>query len=148
MPKSGWSRFVLRQQTPPFPYTSFWGSFRMHQLQMLSPSPSSSTAFLVSLEASNNCHLFRFLRFSLCGPLGWESPLPGKFPLFIYLCLLFSLVNWPRLGDLFSSPNSREFYAYHFLEQILICTYTIWYYVQISISCTIPNGSPFPPSHT
>ena len=29
---------------------------------------------------------------------------------------------------------------------ILVCAYTIWLYVQVSIPCTIPSGSPFPSS--
>ena len=39
----------------------------------------------------------------------------------------------------FVSQNPREFYAPHFLGQILFCIYTIWRYGQISISCTVPS---------
>ena len=46
------------------------------------------------------------------------------------------------------SQNSREFSWSHFLVRILIYAYTICLYSQILIYCTIPNGSPFPPSRT
>ena len=49
-------------------------------------------------------------------------------------------------GDLFGSQNPREFCISHSPGCILGCAYTIWLYGQILIYCTIPSGSPFPPS--
>ena len=34
-----------------------------------------------------------------------------------------------------------------FSKQVLVCAYTICQYDQVLISCTISNGSPFPPDH-
>ena len=42
--------------------------------------------------------------------------------------------------------KSQRIFACHFLGQILVCVYAISQYDQILISCTIPSGSPFPPS--
>ena len=65
----------------------------------------------------------------------------------IWFCwLLLGLVVWPRLGDEFVSQNPRDVCACRLPEQILGCAYTIYSYCQISISCTISNGSPYPPS--
>ena len=60
-----------------------------------------------------------------------------------FFCLSLGLVVWPRLDDLFVSQNPREFCASHFLGRILGCACTICSYGQISLSCTIPSGSPF-----
>ena len=46
----------------------------------------------------------------------------------------------------FVSQNLREFCAFHSPRQIMGCAYTICSYGQISISCTITNGSLCPPS--
>ena len=45
------------------------------QLQLVSPSPSCSVAFLVLWQGLSTCLSFRFLWFSLCGPLRQQSPL-------------------------------------------------------------------------
>ena len=45
------------------------------------------------------------------------------------------------------SIRAEIFYESHFLGQILVCVYTICHLGQILVSCTIPNGSFFPPSH-
>ena len=50
------------------------------------------------------------------------------------------------MDDPFVSQNRTDFYGSRFLWLILVCAYTIWYYGQISVSCTIPGGSPFLPS--
>ena len=62
-----------------------------------------------------------------------------------FLSCLFALgLVWVVLSDPFVSQSPREFYAFHFLGQILVCVYTIKSSRQISISCTIPNGTPSP----
>ena len=73
------------------------------------------------------------------------GPLRRQSSLFSRLSLFF-LVFWPGLGNMFASENPSEFYTSHSIGRILVSAYTIWYYNQNSISCTIPNGSPFPPS--
>ena len=51
-----------------------------------------------------------------------------------------------EFGDLFLSQNPREFYASHFLGEILIF-FTIFQRGQILFSWSIPGGYPFPPIH-
>ena len=68
------------------------------------------------------------------------------FILFFFFLLSLGLVVWPRLGDLFVSKNLREMCVSHFPGWIMGCAYTICSYSQIQISCTIPRGSPCPPS--
>ena len=65
--------------------------------------------------------------------------------LFLLLLLLDSVVL-PRLGDPFLCQNPRGVCAFHSPGQILGCVYTMCWYGQISISCTVPRGSPYPPS--
>ena len=48
---------------------------------------------------------------------------------------------------MFVSQNPREFCVSYSPRQILICTCTICYDGRISISCTIPSGSPSQPSY-
>ena len=62
--------------------------------------------------------------------------------------LLLSLVIRPKLRDPFVFQNPKEWCASHFLGRVLGCSYTIWSYGQISISCTIPCLSPCPPVMT
>ena len=48
---------------------------------------------------------------------------------FFFFCwLLLSLVFWPRLGDLSVCQSPKVVYVYHFVEQLLGCTYTICLY--------------------
>ena len=70
---------------------------------------------------------------------GTTSPQFGKIS-------FFCLVAWPRFGDPFVFQNLREDCASHFQGRILSFAYTICSYGQTSISCTIPCGSPCPPS--
>ena len=51
---------------------------------------------------------------------------------------------WSRLGDTFVFQNPREVCAFQSPGQIPGCVCTICSYSQISISCTIPSGSPCP----
>ena len=60
--------------------------------------------------------------------------------------LLWGLVFWSRLSDLFVCQSSIGVYVCHSLWQMLGCAYTICSYGQISISCTSTGGSPRPPS--
>ena len=64
---------------------------------------------------------------------------------FLFLCLLL-LVFWSGSDDLFVYKNSREFNALPFQDRILVCSFSIWQYGQILISCTICCGSTFQPS--
>ena len=65
---------------------------------------------------------------------------------FFFFWLSLCLVVWPRLGDPFVSQNPWKLCASHSPGRIPGCAYTICLYGQISISCTIPSGSPCPPS--
>ena len=83
-----------------------------------------------------------------------QSPLFGSSSFFLFFFFFFfllltiiGLVVWPRLDDSFVPQNHNKFCTPHFLRWILDCAYTICSYGEISISCTIPNGSPSPPSH-
>ena len=64
-----------------------------------------------------------------------------------FLLLLLGLVVWPRLNDPFGCRIRRGVCVSHSPGQILGCANTFCSDGQISISCTIPNGSPCPPSH-
>ena len=61
--------------------------------------------------------------------------------------LILFMIFWSELGDPFELQSLRKFYAYHFLGNILFCAYAVFHYGEISVSCTIPSGSPFPLSH-
>ena len=60
---------------------------------------------------------------------------------------LQGLVIWLRLGDQFVSQNPSGVCVSHSPGEMLDWTYNICSYGQTSISCTVPNGSPCPPSH-
>ena len=64
----------------------------------------------------------------------------------LFCWLLQDLVVWPRFGDPFVFQNPQELSVSHFLRRVQGCAYTICSYDQIKISCTIPSGSPSPPS--
>ena len=76
----------------------------------------------------------------------WQNPLDSKFFFFHFFKVTLDLVFWSELGDPFVSQNTREFYESHFLGRVVIFAGTIWQYGQISVTCTIPCESPFPPS--
>ena len=62
-----------------------------------------STVLLVLEQGPSICHSFRSLWFSLCGRLGRQSPIYGKFSYFLLFSLLFSLLGlvfWTRLSVL------------------------------------------------
>ena len=106
---------------------------------------------------------FCFLSILLWGQPGQQSRQFDKyfffFSFFFFFFLLFffffflltffflGLVVWPRLVDQLIFQNPRKICASHFLVRILGCAYTICSYDKISISCTIPVGSPCSPSH-
>ena len=103
--------------------------------------------FFSSLVSSKNFSAFSFsLIFSqwLSGKVrSWASFLFFFFFFFFLLVKLsLGLVGWLGLSDLFIAQNPREFCASQ--GQILVYAYTICSYGQISISCTIPCGSPSP----
>ena len=63
----------------------------------------------------------------------------------LFVAFFFFLLIIIRSGP-FVCQNPKEVCVSHYPGQILGCAYTICLYGQISISCTIPNGSPFSPS--
>ena len=66
--------------------------------------------FLVLRQGPSTCLSFSFLLFSLCGSPGQQSPLFGRFS--IFLTLLPGLVFWPGLGDLFISQVPGQFLCF------------------------------------
>ena len=69
------------------------------------------------------------------------TPMSTIWHVFFFFCwLLQGLVVWPRLNDPFVSQNPRGVCASHSPEQMLGCAYTICWYCQNSISCTISWG--------
>ena len=65
---------------------------------------------------------------------------------FLFFLQALVLVVWSRLGDSIVFQNPRRVFVSHFLGQILGCSSTIGSFGRISIACTIPRGSPCPPS--
>ena len=100
--------------------------------------------FISSLQGPGTYLSFYFLSILFYGQPRQQNPLFSKFSFSCWW--LLGLVIWPRLGDPFIYQNPRRVNASHFLGQILVCAYTICLYSQISVPCTIPNGSPCPPS--
>ena len=83
----------------------------MHQIQLVSPSPTNSITyfcFLARFKYFSISSVFNFA-FSLCGPMGQLNPLDDKF--FISYQLIQRLVFWSGLGNLFVSQSPREFYV-------------------------------------
>ena len=93
-------------------FTGYWEPF---QIQLESPIPQCSTAFLAH----------------------WKDP--GITP-FIFAFFDF-LSAGTRLGYPFISQCPSEVYASHFLRGILVCSHTIFQRGQSLVSCTIPSGS-------
>ena len=102
----------------------------VRQLQLVSPLSAPVTIgitvnlifFSVFRQGPSTCLSFRFLWFSLCGPLWRQSSLDDWFS-FSFFLLSLGLVFWSWLADLFISQNPREFYASHSLGRILVCAY-------------------------
>ena len=94
--------------------------------------------------------LLLFIFFQFYSVVSWDSKVRNSVSsLFCCCCccwLLEGLVVWPTLSDSFVPQNLRGVCVSHFPEQMLGCAYTIYSYDQISIPCTVPNGSPCPPS--
>ena len=66
----------------------FWRPFRVHQLQLVLPSPSCSIAFfLVLWKGRTTCLSFCFLWFSLCGPPRRQSQLFGRLSFFLLIII-------------------------------------------------------------
>ena len=110
--------FPLLSSSPSLFYQAI---FQEHQPQL----PSYSTTFSVPWQDANICLSFCFLLFLVCCLLECQNPLDDKFFSF---WLMFGLIFWLRSGDPLVSQSPREFYAFHFLGQMLI-------------SCTVPCGS-------
>ena len=66
---SGWSLFIFWFPIPPVSFQNFWKPFQGQQLQLVSPSPSFSTAFAALWQNLSIWITFPFLSFSLCHPL-------------------------------------------------------------------------------
>ena len=151
MQLSGWSLLVLWYISFPFPLPILWGSFQVHQQQMVSLSPSSSIASSVFyvLRSRHLSFVSPSFDFTLLDTGTTKSTLKQVFILFFFwggVRLALILVVWLRLGNPFVFQNSWEVCSSHSLGQILGCTYTTCSHGQRSISCIIPSESPFLPS--
>ena len=116
MLRFGWSLLVLWFLSLLDSWPNIWGLFQVHQLQLVSPSPSSSIVFfLFSSLARSKCLSFLvFFRFLFRGRPGREKPQFGKFSLFFLtitrsgllagICLLLFVV---------------VFYFYYYLHEYL-----------------------------
>ena len=74
-----WPQFFLRFLILPVFLSGLFRPFQARKLQIVSPSPSCSTVFLVLWQGPSICLYFRSLLFSLCAPLGRQNPLIRKF---------------------------------------------------------------------
>ena len=119
----------------------------MHQVQLLSSSPSDLTAFLVLWQGSSIYVFFRFLLFPLSGLLGRKNLLYGKFSVFffyfwgffliLYFQLSLGLVFSPGLGNPFVSQNPCVFYASH--SPIGLCLYHLLVMVKFQSLVQFPG---------
>ena len=105
---TGWPLLVLWFQSLPVSWPILWGSFQVHQLQLVSPSPSCSIASSALLQNPVIYHFFHLLLILLGGLLGQPSPLFGRFSFFP---LSLGLVVWLRLDD----PTYYYYYYYCYL---------------------------------
>ena len=145
---SEWSPLVLLFSSLPAPSPILWGLSQVHQLQLLSLSPSCSIVCFFggvgcSLVTSKYLSLFSLsFYFTLWSAETVKSNI--RQVLFFFFCWLsLRLVDWPRLGDLFVSQNPRKLCVCQSPEQILSYAYITCAYGQIKISQWIP----LPPSH-
>ena len=86
-----------------------------------------------------------YFNFTLLSAKTAKSPIQQVH--FFSCWLSLGLIIWLKLGGLFVSQNPRKPCVSYSPERILGCAYTICLYSQTSTSCTIPSGSPSPPSH-
>ena len=131
------------------PLLGLWGLLRAHKLQLLSPSLSCSVFllffFFSSLEMFKYTSLFSLSFTFTLWSTGQQSLIFAKFSFWCCRWLSLCLVFWPGLGDLFSSHIPWKICAFHSSIFILGCAYTICPHGQISIFCTVPSWSLFPP---
>ena len=147
-----WSRFFIWSSVLLVSFPGFWWPIQVHQIQLVSLSPSCFTAFSAIWHDLSIClslffiYLFFFSFIFILWSAGTRKSIGWRdlFFLFCFFLLILGLVSWVGLADLFISQNLKECYGSHFLGQILTCAYTICQHSQVLVSCTIPTGSPFP----
>ena len=125
----GWSRRILLFPSHPVPVPILWWLYRIHRLQLVSPTLLCSVDF--------SCYFFLFFSFTF---ILWSDG-TAKSTIRLVLCFCWQslgLVVLPRLGDLFISENSREFCAFYFPGQILDCAYTICSYIKSILLAQFP----------
>ena len=117
--KFRWSPLVLLFPSPPVPLSILWWLYLSCQLQLVSPSLSSSVVFFSSLARSRYLSLFPLSFSSTLRSVGMAKSTIWQVPFFCWQSL--GLVVWPRLNDSFVFQNPKEFCVSHFL----VCEYTI-----------------------
>ena len=112
-------------------------------------------SFVGSLARSRNLFFFSFISVLLCSQTERQSPQFSRFFLFFLFVLSFcsffllTITRSGRLAEIKCSifiSKSQIIFCILFSRPILSCTYSICSYGQFSVSGTIPNRSPFPPS--
>ena len=122
----------------PFSYCSQRTNYNWYNCHLHVPRFFNSLARLMYLSFFT--HSFSFILWSA------ETAKSTILQVLFFCWLLLSLVFWSRLGDPCVCQSPIGVYLCHFLGQVLRCTYTIYLYAQIWISCTFPSGSPCQPS--
>ena len=97
----------------------------MHQLQLVSLSPSFSIVFFSSLARSRNFSLFSISFFSFCGQSVWQSPQFGSFYFFFFTntrCGRLAEIRWP-VGV---SKSQRSLYILFSRTDSGLCIYHLF----------------------
>ena len=140
----GWFPLVFLFPSPPVSVSIFGDYTKSTNYNWSHRHLSCSIVFFNSRARSSYLSLFSLSFDFTLWSAGTAKSTICKFSFFC--SLLLGLLVWPRLGDPFASQNFRGVCVCRSPGQILACVYTMYSYGQISISCTIPSESPFPPS--
>ena len=132
-----WSPLDLLFPPLPVPLPSFWGLYRVHELQLVSLSCSCSIDFFNLLKGLGTYLSFRFHSFLLRR----QSPLFGRFSFFSWLTL--GLIIWARFDDLFASKILGNFVRLILKDGFRIVHIPFVCMVKFKFLAQFPND-PFP----
>ena len=118
VPWTKWFPFFLLFLVSPVSFQGFFKLFQQQELQMVPQTPSCSTVFQLSSKIQVFVYLFIYFYFSLYALLEQQNPLDDEW--FSFCKWTLSLVIWLELRNLLVADTSSEFYAIHFLGQILV----------------------------
>ena len=149
------SPLVLLFLNPPVPLPILWWLYQGHWLLLVSPSLSCSIVFFsVPYQGQGTYLSFCFLSVLLCGLPRRQSPQFDRFSLgFLFLGMgekgLLIITRSGRLVEIkwfICISKSQRNLCVSFSRTD--CAYSICLDGQILISCTVPSGSPSPPSRS